>query len=65
MLSSGLSETIVELVRCIDRALDAIEERGEPELEPLASDLRSLHERAVRDLERRLIEQNRRSGGTG
>jgi hypothetical protein len=63
MLSAGFSETIVELVRCVDRVLDGIEEHDEPELEPLAADLRALRERVLRELGRRLIEQNRRRGG--
>ena len=53
----------MELVRCVDRVLDGIEDRDEPELEPLAADLRSLRERVLRELGRRLIEQNRRGGG--
>jgi hypothetical protein len=65
MLSTGFSETIVELVRCVDRVLDGIDERDEPDLEPLATDLRRLRERVLSELGRRLIEQNRRGGGTG
>jgi hypothetical protein len=63
MLSAGFAQTIVELVRCVDRVLDGIEERDEPELEPLAADLRRLRESVLRELGRRLIEQNRRRGG--
>lgn len=62
MLSSGFPETIVELVRCVDRVLDGIDESDEPELELLAADLRELRERVLRDLGRRLIEQNRQRG---
>jgi hypothetical protein len=64
MLSAGFAETIVELVRCVDRVLDGIEEHGDPELELLAADLCRLRERVLRELGRRLIEQNRRHGGT-
>ena len=52
----------MELVRCVDRVLDGIDESDEPELEPLAADLRELRERVLRDLGRRLIEQNRQHG---
>ena len=62
MLSAAFAETIVELVRCVDRVLDGIEERDEPELEFLAADLRRLRESVLRELGRRLIEQNRRRG---
>jgi hypothetical protein len=50
MLSAGFAETIVELVRSVDRALVDLDDREEPELRQLAADLRGLRSRVLRQL---------------
>jgi hypothetical protein len=51
MISPGFTETIVELVRCVDRALVDLDGRAEPELRELAADLHGLRERMLRQLD--------------
>ena len=51
MPSHGFAETIVALVRSIDRALVDLDGRDDPELRELADDLRGLRERMLRRLD--------------